>query len=94
MVPTQTPLVCHNANRSISPTPTSACPNSLLASSVSFAARQRHLDHTGSESDPQGVALAVYLHANDALVINAVNAAPEGSGERATVKHRLVLVKR
>lgn len=44
---------------------------------MSFAARQRHLDHAGSEGDPQGVALAVYLHAHDALVVNAIDAAPE-----------------
>lgn len=45
---------------------------------MSFAARHRHLDHTGSESDPQGVTLAVNLHADDALVIDAIDAAPEG----------------
>lgn len=65
-------------------------PNSLLASSVSFAARQRHLDHTGSESDPQGVTLAVYLHADDALVVNAVDAAPGGSEETAAIKHGFI----
>lgn len=62
---------------------TAECPRprpqySLLAPPVSFAARQRHLDHTGRESDPQGVAPAVYLHADDALVVDAVDAAPEG----------------
>lgn len=67
------------------PTPTLARPNSLLASSVSFAARQRHLDHARSESDPQGVTLALYLHADDALVVNAVDAAPER--REVTVQH-------
>lgn len=74
---------------------TAECPHprpqpqhSLLASSMSFAARQRHLDHTGRESDPQGVALAVYLHADDALVVNAVNAAPEGRSRGKMSKRR------
>lgn len=76
------------------PSPTAAAPvrpNSLLASPVSFAARQRHLDHTRSESDPQGVTLTVYLHADDALVVRTVDAAPERREE--TVKRGLVLDK-
>lgn len=67
------------------PQPSLTRPNSLLASSVSFAARQWHLDHTRSEGDPQGVTLAVYLHADDALVVDAVNAAPEQ--REVTVQH-------
>lgn len=92
MVPTQTisPSWCKQESLP----PTRPFPNLLLAFSVSFATRQRHLDHTGSESDPQGVTLAVYVHADDALVINAVDAAPEGRrgaggihpGERRDVK--------
>lgn len=50
-------------------------PHSLLAPSVSLAARQRHFDHAGGEGHPQRVALAVDLHADDALVLHAVDAA-------------------
>lgn len=48
----------------------------LLASSMSFTARQRHFNHTGGESDPQSMTLAVYLHAHDALVLHAIDTAP------------------
>jgi len=50
--------------------------HSLLASPVPFTARQRHFNHTGGEGDPQGVTPAVHLHADDALVLHAVDAAP------------------
>lgn len=87
----KTPLVWLHANKGSCPHPHPGKrprprprPNSLLASSVSFAARQRHLDHTGSESDPQGVTLAVYLHADNALVVDGVDAAP-GEGRQTRV---------
>lgn len=53
----------------------------LLASSMSFAARQRHFNHTGGEGDPQSVTLAVYLHADDALVLHTIYTAPGGERE-------------
>lgn len=51
--------------------------NSLLASSVSLTARKRHFNHAGGESDPQSVTLAVYLHADNALVLHAIYTASE-----------------
>lgn len=53
--------------------------DSLLASSMSFTARQRDFNHAGGESHPQSMTLAVYLHANDALVLHAVYAASVGA---------------
>lgn len=55
--------------------------NLLLASPMSFTARQRHFNHTGGESNPQRVTLAVYLHADDALVVHAIYTAPRGERE-------------
>lgn len=57
-------------------------PHSLLAPSVPLAARQRHFHHAGGEGHPQRVALAVDLHADDALVLHAVDAAPGSRRER------------
>lgn len=48
-----------------------------------FAAGEWHLNHTGGKSNPQTVTLAVYLHADDALVFHAIYTAPE-SGEKET----------
>lgn len=50
--------------------------NILFASSMSFTARQWHFHHTGGESNPQSVTLAVYLHADDAFVFHTINTAP------------------
>lgn len=50
--------------------------NVLLASAVPLAARQGHFDHAGSEGNPQCLTLAVYLHADDALVLHTVDTAP------------------
>ncbi len=55
--------------------------NLLLASSVSFTAREWYLHHTGGESDPQSVTLAIYLHADDALVLHTIDTAPRKERE-------------
>lgn len=59
--------------------------NLLLASSMSFTARQWHFNHTGGESDPQSMTRAVYLHADDALVLHTINTAPWGEREREKI---------
>lgn len=43
---------------------------------MSLAARQRYFDDAGGKCHPQRVTLAVDLHADDALVLHAVDAAP------------------
>lgn len=50
--------------------------DSLFALPMSPAAWQRHLNHTRCEGHEEWVTLAVDLHADDAPVIHAVNAAP------------------
>lgn len=51
-----------------------------------LTARQRHFNHTGGESDPQSMTLAVDLHADDALVLHTVYTAPMGGQEEKTEK--------
>lgn len=49
----------------------------LFALAVPFAAWQRDFDDAGGEGHEQRVTPAVDLHADDAFVLHAVNAAPE-----------------
>lgn len=49
----------------------------LFALAVPFAAGQRDFDDAGGEGHEQRVTPAVDLHADDAFVLHAVNAAPE-----------------
>ncbi len=49
----------------------------LFTLSMTFAAGKRDFDHARGEGHEQRVTPAVDLHADDALVLHAVNAAPE-----------------
>lgn len=60
--------------------------NVLLASSMSFTARERHFNNTGGESNPQRVNLAVYLHANDSLVVHTIYTAPRREQKEDTTR--------